>query len=340
MSLSRSPDDLHPPPMAGGQPISEATADQAAEWLTLLMSGEASEDDRQRWRQWRAAHPDHERAWTHIETVTGRLKLMAPTAAYKLLSPYAPRSPTRRRALGALLWGGAVGSAGLLASRTQTWQQVAAEHRTGTGEQRRVTLNDGTRITLNTGSAIDVRFDAQYRRVRLVAGEVMVVTAHTAADRTTDPRPFIVDTAEGGIRALGTRFTVRQWDAHTSVAVLESAVEITPVGTSGQSRVLRAGERTSFTSDAFESPSPLSEQDAAWARGQIVADNVRLGDFMADFGRYRKGLVQCDPVVADLRFSGVFPLHDTDRILSTLPNVLPVQVRLRTRFWITVEAAP
>jgi transmembrane sensor len=43
--------------------------------------------------------------------------------------------------------------------------------------------------------------------------------------------------------------------------------------------------------------------------------------------------------VASLRFSGVFPLGDTDRILAMLPSVLPVQVRLRTRYWTTVEPA-
>ncbi len=86
-------DTHHARPMAGGQPISEATADQAAQWLTLLMSGEASHEERQRWQQWRAAHPDHERAWQHIEAITGRLKQMEPKAAYRTLSPYvaAPR---------------------------------------------------------------------------------------------------------------------------------------------------------------------------------------------------------------------------------------------------------
>ena len=93
--------------MAGGSPISEAVAQQAAEWLTLLMSGEATDEDRKRWQQWRMTHPDHERAWLHIEAVTGRLKVMKPQAAYKALSPYAGpqalRSPGRRAALRALL---------------------------------------------------------------------------------------------------------------------------------------------------------------------------------------------------------------------------------------------
>jgi transmembrane sensor len=347
MNLSDSRDTTHALPLAGGQPISSATANQAADWLTLLMSGEATDEDRQRWQQWRAAHADHERAWQHIEAVTGRLRVMEPKAAYKALSPYAPsspgadapRSPGRRKALHMLMWGGVACTTGLLASRTNTWQQVAADYRTSIGEQRSVTLDDGTQITLNTGSAINVRFDGTRRLVRLVVGEVLIVTGHATGGISPDTRPFVVETTQGDIRALGTRFNVRQWDGHTQVAVLESAVEITPRDATAQARVLRAGEQVAFTHSTLDTPLTVDDQAAAWSRGQIVADNVRLADFMADLGRYRPGLLRCDPAVANLRFSGVFPLHDTDRILATLPDVLPVQVKLRTRYWVTVEAA-
>ncbi|WP_454728010.1 MULTISPECIES: FecR domain-containing protein [Cupriavidus] len=338
MIVSASPSAA---PMAGGQPISEAVADQAAEWLTLLMSGEAGDEDHRRLQQWRAASAEHERAWQHIEAVTGRLKSMDSRAAYKTLSPYAgPKSPGRRRAVGLLAWGGAIGVAGMLATRTRTWQTVAADYRAGTGEQRSVVLSDGSRILLNTASAVDVRFDGQRRLVRLVAGEVMIVTGHALVGGVPDSRPFIVETEEGRIRALGTRFTVRQEPGRTVVAVLESAVEIAPDDAPGSPLTLRAGERATFTRLAIDPVSPVGEQDSAWTRGQIVADDIRLGDFLADLARYRPGIVRCEPAVAGLRVSGVFPLDDTERILSTLPRVLPVQVRTRTRYWVTVEARP
>lgn len=350
--------------MAGGYPISEAVARQAARWLTLLMSGEATDEDCRRWKQWRLAHVDHERAWLHIEAVTGRLKDLQPKAAYQALSPYtkpdagpdALEGRGRRVALRTLLWAGGAGTLGLMASRSQTWQQVAADHRTGTAEQRRVTLEDGTVVTLNTASAINVRFDGQQRQVRLVAGEVLIVTGHaagrptgntadltadlTAGGHADDPRPFVVETAEGRIRALGTRFAVRQRPGVTQVSVLESAVEITPRNAAGQAQVLRAGERTRFTLDAIGAPQAAGTQATGWLNGQLVADDMRLGDFIAELGRYRPGIVRCVPAVADLRFSGVFPLQDTDRILSTLPQVLPVRVTLVTRYWVTVDAAP
>lgn len=329
-------------PMAGGMPISNAVADQAADWLTLFMSGKVTEEDRHRWQEWRDAHGDHERAWKHIEAVAGRIKLMEPKAAYNLLSPYgaAARQDVagRRRAISLLLWGGIACATGVVGTRTQVWQEANADYKTGTGEQLTVALDDGTHITLNTASSINVRFDDQQRLIRLIAGEVMITTGHAEKNGMPDMRPFMVETAEGTIRALGTRFSVRQQEGQTGVGVVESAVEITLADVTGFPHVLQAGERVSFTRREIDMPAMLTDDDNAWMRGQIVAVNVRLEEFLADLARYRRGIVRCDPAVADLRLSGVFPLHDTNHILAVLPNVLPVEVTTRTRYWVTVAA--
>lgn len=325
---------------AGGAPISEAVADQAADWLTRLTAGEASAAERQCWQQWRNSHPDHERAWQHIEAVAARLHGLHPGAAYGTLSPLAnPAAGKRRKLLAAVFGLGVATGTGLLGTSTGTWQELAADYRTGTGEQRDIALPDGTRITLNTASAINVRFEPTQRLIRLLAGEIHIVTGHASPIGAANP-PFIVETGEGTVRALGTRFTVRQQDAQSRVDVFESAVEITPADTPDRPVTLRQGERLSFTRNSSGRPGPADEQAEAWARGQLTADNVRLGDFVSELGRYRTGILRCDPAVADLRFSGAFPIRDPDRILAMLPNSLPVQVQWRTRYWVTVSAAP
>ncbi|MBV6304075.1 FecR domain-containing protein [Candidimonas humi] len=324
--------------LPSGRVISRATADAAADWLTLLMSGEASNEQQRQWRQWRQAHVDHEAAWQHVESVTGRMKSLESAPAYAALSSYGasdrPSSAARRRASRMLLWGGLATGAGLLASRTNIWQASMADCRSSTGEQRNFTLDDGTRLTLNTDSAVNLRFDANQRNILLVAGEIMIATRHGPGQ--PDPRPLLVETAEGSVRSLGTRFTVRQRTGRTSVAVLESAVEIRPLAGFGSARLLHAGEQTQFSRDAVEAPHLVDENADAWARGQLVADEQRLGDFLAELGRYRPGLLRVDPRIAGLRLSGVFPLADTDRILDTLPSVLPVRLQWRTRYWVTV----
>ncbi|WP_423453755.1 FecR domain-containing protein [Ottowia sp. VDI28] len=328
--------------LPSGRVISRATADAAADWLTLLMSGEAVEEQQRQWSQWRQAHADHEAAWQHIESIVGRMKSFGPGPAYTALSSYGasgrPPSAARRRTTQVLVWAGLATGAGLLASRTGPWQARMADCRSATGEQRSFALEDGTQIMLNTGSAVNLRFDASERRILLVEGEIMVATRH-APGLAADPRPLLVETAEGSIRSLGTRFTVRQRSGRTSVAVLESAVEISSRSALGSTRVLHAGEQTQFNPETIETPRAIDEQTDAWTRGQLLADEQRLDEFLAELGRYRPGMLRADPQIAGLRLSGVFPLADTDRILATLPSVLPVRVQWRTRFWATVVPA-
>ncbi|GAB7563857.1 FecR domain-containing protein [Methylobacillus methanolivorans] len=343
MSLPDSHDVSVPMLLVGGRPIKAAAADEAAEWLTLLMSGEATQEDKQRWQQWREADPDHEHAWSHIEAVTGWLGGMQPQAAYGVLSPYTqsnmPKLPGRRKIITLLSFGAIAISSGAVVSRSSFWQRCTADYHTAAGEQRSLTLDDGTMVTLNTASAIEVRFDAHARVIQLVAGEIALLTRHAASGAPADPRPLYVHTAQGRIQALGTHFVVRQWDGHSTVAVLQSAVDVVLADNPANHRVVKQGERLLFTSTSLGAPVPLDEQALGWIKGQIIADNIRLEDFMAELARYLPGIVRCDPAIADLRFSGVFPLNDIDRILATLPSVLPIRVQLRTRYWVTVTSA-
>ncbi len=322
--------------MAAGSPISDEVADQAAAWLTLFMSGEVGEQERRRWQFWREAHPDNERAWQHVEAVSRRLRGLDGLTSNTLSSVAVMPSPGRRKATLAMIWLGVAGATGLLGSHTQVWREASAQYRTSKGERRTWLLDDGTRLTLNTDSAVNVEYSGVQRRVVLVAGEIMVETGHAIVQGVSQERPFVVQTGQGRILALGTRFTVREQGEHTEVGVLAHRVQITPaLGSS--STILHAGQRTQFNKQLVDVPQAVDQLSSAWIQGQLIAADMRLGDFLEELGRYRSGIVMCDPAVADLRFSAVFPLQDTDRILAMLPNSLPVQIRSRTRYWITVE---
>lgn len=310
--------------------FSDAAADQAAEWLTVLMSSDFSAADQQRWQQWRAADPDHERAWQHIETVCARLQGLRGGAAYTALTT---PSAGRRKSVALLLGLCVAGGAGVLTTRSQQWQQLTADLRTGVGERREWTLDDGTRVLLNTDSAVNLRFDGEQRLLRLVAGEIRIHTGHGQA---AAGRPFIVDTAQGRVRALGTMFTVRQLGARCQVEVQHSAVRITPAA-GGAPLTLNAGQRTTFSAQDAAPPTPSSPDNVAWTMGAIVADEMRLADFLAELGRYRRGVLRCDPALDGLRFSGVFPLKDTDAILAMLPKSLPVRIRTYSPYWVHIE---
>ena len=66
--------------------IGEDVQQQAAEWLTVLMSDEASEAEHAAWQRWRGADPEHERAWQHIEAVSQRFNGLHRSAAAQALA--------------------------------------------------------------------------------------------------------------------------------------------------------------------------------------------------------------------------------------------------------------
>ena len=209
---------------------------------------------------------------------------------------------------------------------------MMADYATGTGERLPVTLSDGSRIVLNTGTALNISFDENLRRVVLREGEVFIQTA-------PDPlaRPFIVRTAFGDLRALGTRFLVRINPASARVSVLEHAVEWrSPLPGSTPVRI-NAGQQLDFSSTVAGVPLPLAKGADAWRDNLLVVSDWRLGDMIAELSRYRAGHLGCDAGVAELRISGSFQLGDIDVVLDNLSAMLPIRLRRFTRFWAQVE---
>ena len=317
---------------AHGQPIDLAVAMQAAEWLTTLMSGESTPAEKTAWQQWRQAHPDHERAWKHIESVSGGLRELDAQASRTALTQRSrPASAiSRRRSLQLLAWVSAIGLTGWFGARSE----YAPDMATGVGERRELALPDGSRLHLNSGSAVNIRFTGTQRLLQLVQGEIFIATARETG---VPYRPFLVDTAHGQAQALGTRYSVRQADGNTLVAVEEGAVRLTPRHGDGN-LLIRAGQGGGMTAQQVLPAHAVSPDIWAWRQGLLLADAMPLRDFLHELSRYRHGLLGCDDAVAGLRISGVFPLADLDSVLLSLPDSLPVDVRLRTRYWVQVEA--
>ncbi|MEG1113812.1 MAG: FecR domain-containing protein [Janthinobacterium sp.] len=314
--------------------IDARAAREAAHWMMRLQGGELDTAAQQGLARWRAAHPDHETAWQRAEQVCRTFGMLPSPLAMPVLDR--PAAAERRAALKTLAVLIVAGPAGWAMLGVAPWQAWTADLRTATGEIRHLTLPDGSDLSLNTASAADIVFGASLRLVHLRAGEIHVATR---PDRRQ--RPFLVRTSNGSIRAIGTRFTVRQEDrllgARTHVAVSQGAVEVRPAD--GTPVIVQAGWQASFDETAASAPQPLEPHAAAWIKGLLYADDTPLADVLAQLARYRHGMVRCDPAVARLRVSGVYQLRDTQVLLDLLQASLPIRVRRHSRFWISVEAA-
>lgn len=309
------------------RPISREVARQAAHWLMRLHDGPLNSTEHQACAHWRAADPEHERAWERVQQVQEKLGLLPPELAMGTLNR------ERRQTLKSLLVLAALLPAGYVGYRSLPWPSGQADYQTAVGQRRQIELADGSLIILNTDTAIDVHFSAEQRLVRLLRGEILVDSG--ADSQSPIHRPLRVQSEQGVMQALGTRFNVRQLGATTRLAVLEGKVRITPLA--GSPQVIEAGEQVSFSAGAVGPAQPAPEQGSAWTRGQLIVDDMPLGQFIAELDRYRPGFLRCAGDAAHLRISGGFQLDSTDAILAALPATLPVTLAYRTRYWVTVS---
>lgn len=315
-------------------PIAPRVLDEAADWLMQLNDSSVTDADRAACERWRQSDPEHARAWSRAELLLQKLGGLPPQLAMPALSH--PAASNRRAAVARLAALLAVAPVGWAAWQLGGPRAAMEQHRTATGERRDVTLPDGTQLSLSTASAVDVKFDGIQRSLYLRCGAVVVSTA-------ADPlrRPFRVVTAEGSLLALGTRFSVRQEDGRSHLAVLESAVRILPrrADGSGPPLTLQAGQQAFFTASGVAAVTPADDSVIAWTRGMLLADKMRLADFCAELARWHPGFVRCEPAVAELRVSGAFPVAQPQRALSMLVSTYPVNAVTRLRgYWVTLVA--
>nr|WP_315251612.1 FecR domain-containing protein [uncultured Duganella sp.] len=297
---------------------------EAATWLMEMHDGPLPPERRSQLAQWRQRSPEHERAWEKAALLMDKFDSLPPGGAIALR-----KAPARRRALKTVAALLAVGPAAWLAYRYAPWLQDENTYRTAIGERKDIALPDGSRVSLNTDSEINLYFTESSRIIGLRRGEIMITTAK-------DARPLLVTVGGGYMRALGTRFVVRRLAEQSRVAVFEGAVELV-LGDEPYGRlIVAAGKQSAMSARHLDALSDADENNTAWTSGMLIAHQMPLAQFIAELGRYRRGVLECDPALARLPVSGVFPLEDTTLTLSLLEQTMPVTIQYRTRYWARV----
>ena len=298
-------------------------AEQAVAWMVRLRSGRDDARQQALFQQWLGDDPANVHAWEQLQRGLGEhfeVVRRAPGALRDtLLQPEVGRRDVLRAMAGLSVLGG-----------SDTGQALAADLRTGTGERRSLTLADGSRLTLNADSAVDLAFSGSHRLVRLRRGGLVV---QVAADPS---RPFIVRSAQGDVRALGTRFLVEQLADATRVVVLEHAVRASlPNGTELD---LAEGQAALLHAQRIEPLAAGQAYRADWVQGHLSVLDEPLALVIDALRPYRPGFVRVSPQVRNLRVQGVFPLDDSERTLAALEETMPIIVK-RYGAWLTLIEA-
>ncbi|MFZ4874176.1 FecR domain-containing protein [Janthinobacterium sp. Mn2066] len=310
--------------------IERAILAAAAHWHVECKSGTA---DPAALQSWLAASAEHARAWTLLQRMDGQLGEIPATLALPALQAAQARRRAAAKVLALLVAAGGgiwLGQAGLPATPWQAW---TAALRTAPGQRRHVRLADGGSLELNTGSAADIDYTASSRRIRLHEGEIMLTTA-------PDPRPFLVETQHGVIRALGTRFGVRCDGASSIVSVFEHAVEVRCASANDAVHRIEAGQQLRFFASGAENTTTIAAHQDSWLQGMLVAADWPLQRLVDELSRYRRGHLACDPLIAHRPVTGTYRLDDIDAALASLCASHRLQVTYFTRYWATVSARP
>lgn len=316
-------------------PQQHSITQEAAEWAVRLHAGALSEQEQAELRQWIARDSRHEAALRFAEQTWAALgevhtddsvhRQRPSTAAVPVRRPQR-RRPWQRAAAVALVV--VVAGVGWLRG-PDVLLRMQADYVTHKGEVRTVHLADGSTVELDSASAIRLDYDGVQRGISLLKGSAVFDVAPMAGEET---RPFVVHSAGGQTRALGTRFVVeREDDRRAWVGVLQHSVEVSvqAAPTKGPAeRIVEQGQAARYSpQDGVVSLDQFDvDRATSWRRGVLIFDRQPLAKVIEQLNRYRPGhVVLTNPDLGEREVSGVFRLDMLDAALGTLAHELQVQ---------------
>ena len=300
---------------------------QAFEWVARRYARGLTSVECVTFDAWYAADPRHQGAYARAMAIHNAISLATVAQSFSPELPKAvePSATPRREFLkyGALAAGvaatvGAAGFSALFGDKVLV---------TAKGEFRKVPLQDKSVATINSGSRIEVEFTRDQRKINLQKGEAWF---EVAKDKS---KPFIVESGDARIRAVGTAFAVRRYAHGTEVLVTEGTVEVWSKERTAQRHLLAAGERAFLAQEASaiavtRQPSEVSRK-LAWREGNLILKNQTLSDAVADFNRYSpKTIVIADATLANKRLFGQYKLDAPELFANDVSTVLAVPVRI------------
>ena len=206
--------------------------------------------------------------------------------------------------------------------RTYLYKQSETVHayKTMIGEQKTLTLGDGSILKMNVKSALSIRMSNKRRQVEMRQGEVFFVVA---ADTN---RPFEVRTPNGMVRVLGTAFNVKSRSGRVAVDVERGHVLVkdAPKGPGD----MRAGGVTLVAGQGVDidpsgrlsrlRPSDM-KQVLAWQNRQAFFKNTPLGEVLRELELYHDVRVKLAfPELEAKGITGTFDMCDLNQTLEVI----------------------
>lgn len=288
----------------------------ATQWYVRLQNPQLPASERIEFRRWLDSEPANTAAFQAVENLWRRLgeparKLAGDGWHRRKLGKTWLRGPlltcacTIALALCALLWR----DPGLL-------QRYNADLASAPGNQRQLTLEDGSQVLLDGDSALSLFFNANERRVRLLRGRAWFDVPHDAK------RPFVVDSLALQTRAHGTAFAVDASGPGEQITVSRGSVEVRTAD--GDALYLATNQQATLQAGDLRGPLAVdADQALAWRRGQLIFERARLAEVVERLQHMgHPPVLLLDQRLREQRFSGTFPNHNPQALLAVLSSEL------------------
>ena len=306
----------------GPSPTADSDAvigQQAAAWWARLRADDFTRADADALRAWCASSPDHARAWRELQQLWQALD---PALARAAAAPQRenvlafPLRPGRRAFLGGALAAGVAALA--LRPPLDAWpslQELGADYRTGTGEQRQVALSPQMTVQMNTQTRIDVRSPES---IELLGGEAEILASGAR-------QPVSVVAGAGRLLAQAARFNVRHTDDAVCVTCLAGAVEVV---WQQRRQTLDAGQQLVYDERGVQAATAAQAGEAsAWRTGALSFVGKPLADVVDEINRYRPGRVVLRNAELGRRLVRMrFSIGQTDGALAMIRDLYGAQM--------------
>jgi transmembrane sensor len=353
---------MHPDQDNTRDPATTHARQCAAHWLSVLSDENCTDAERRQFFAWLRSSGQHVDEFLRLSRLTGRMsqrdvwpdadvaELIAEAKASvegNVTSLEPPTVFVTRPERKAVRWSIAAAIAcvfvlvGLVAGRSQIEQWLAPEYVTAVGEQRSITLEDGSVVELNSRSRLRAHFQADLRAIELLEGEAIFRVSK-------DPnRPFRVRTGATDIVAVGTAFNVKANDSRTVVTVLEGRVRVNQRDFGERSAAATAKAMSEFelavgdqlivakAQPAIRLSLRDTEKVTSWTERRLIFEDTPLSAAAAEFARYSPRAIRIeDPAVAGRKINGVFDATDPASLAEFLKGDETLDVRNDGEGWV------
>jgi transmembrane sensor len=300
----------------------------ASHWVTQLVSGEATAADAEALAHWRRQSPAHEAAFAEAVRVWRSLESSGRTFIEQEGVPAwssRPHQMTRRALLGS---GGALAAAAAAYAVVNpplglwpSFDELRADYRTATGEQRRVTLA-GVTIQMNTQTSIAVPAQGGgMDRVKLITGEA------SFAVPAQSQRSLTVVAGSGRMVTSRARFDVRNVGPAVCVTCADGQVQVEQ---GEQAVMLAAGSQLTYDDHSLGQSLVIDTAEVtAWQDGFIVFRSTPLSAAVAEVNRYRPGrVILINAALESTTVSGRFRIERIDEVLAWVEEAAGARARV------------